>query len=268
MKICDYECGKKAEYQLKNGKWCCEKDYRKCLGIRKRNSEAHKGKIPSKETRKKISEVMRGKNKGKIPSKETRKKSSKAQKFTLKDYKEKYPFLFKVEELRENPETGEIQGHCKYNECENSKEKGGWFILTYTQIYERLRALNSEGFKENYFYCSDKCKQECCLYNLRSDPNTQSEFKKYSTTVHKETNETVKEFSDEIKNIKLRGQKFGYELDHKYSIFDGFTNNVEPKTVSHWTNLQVLPMIENRSKHKKSTISLNELLTQIKQSSC
>ncbi len=46
--------------------------------------------------------------------------------YSLKDYQEKYPFFCQVEELREDPKTGEIQGHCKNHNCKNSKEKGGW----------------------------------------------------------------------------------------------------------------------------------------------
>ena len=28
--LCEYGCGQEAKYQLKNGKWCCNKSYRKC----------------------------------------------------------------------------------------------------------------------------------------------------------------------------------------------------------------------------------------------
>lgn len=93
-KICSYGCGKPAEYQFKNGKWCCEKDYRKCLGVRKNNSEAQKGKKKSKETRKKLSLAKKGENHymfGKSHSKETRKKQSEAMKGKKlsKEHKEK-----------------------------------------------------------------------------------------------------------------------------------------------------------------------------------
>jgi len=85
--------------------------------------------------------------------------------YSLKEKKEKYPFFCQVEELREDPKTGEIQGHCKNHNCKNSKEKGGWFTLSYTQIYERIRQLESEnGNDGSYFYCSQKCKDECILY--------------------------------------------------------------------------------------------------------
>jgi hypothetical protein len=40
--ICDYGCGNKAKYQMKNGKWCCYEIYTKCPAARKKNSESLK----------------------------------------------------------------------------------------------------------------------------------------------------------------------------------------------------------------------------------
>lgn len=42
--ICEYGCGRKAKYQLKNGKWCCSKSQNSCLEMKRRNSETKKGK--------------------------------------------------------------------------------------------------------------------------------------------------------------------------------------------------------------------------------
>lgn len=37
--FCDYGCGNIAQYQLKNGKWCCSKNYQSCSILRKNISE-------------------------------------------------------------------------------------------------------------------------------------------------------------------------------------------------------------------------------------
>lgn len=123
-------------------------------------SEEHKNKIGKANKRKK-----------KPPFSEEHKKNlSKSKKFNLKDYKEKYPFFFKIEELRET-KNGEIQGHCKNHNCKNSKEKGGWFTLTYNQLKGRKDHIcNSDGNGGHYFYCSQHCKDTCPLYNLHGDP--------------------------------------------------------------------------------------------------
>ena len=104
---------------------------------------------------------------------EIRNKLSNSQSFSLKDWQEKYPFFASIEELREDPITGEIQGHCKNHNCKNSKEQGGWFILTKTQLSERIRSLEHQrGNDGSYFYCCDECKQQCPLFGLHTDPYT------------------------------------------------------------------------------------------------
>jgi hypothetical protein len=130
---------------------------------RKNMSNAHKGITSSIETRKKMSGRIPW-NKGNIGmcSKDTRKKMSEAKKYTIKDYQEKYPLFCKVEELRENPKTGEIQAHCKNHNCKNSRELGGWFTPTTGQLSERHKSIEYDGC---YLYCSEECKNSCELFN-------------------------------------------------------------------------------------------------------
>ena len=76
--------------------------------------------------------------------------------------------------MRYNPDKSgekEIQVHCKNHLCSNSKEQGGWFTPTLSQLTERRRALEKDyGNDGSYFYCSDECKGNCPLYRLYSDP--------------------------------------------------------------------------------------------------
>ena len=191
MKLCEYGCGQEAKHQFKNGRWCCSKNYQSCptnrrkysrvkIGkIREPFSEEHKrkmseakiGKICSEETKRRIGKSMKGKNTG-PRSEETKRKMSESQKLTIKKINKKYPLFSKIEEMRYNPDKPkekEIQIHCKNHECENSKEKSGWFTPTKSQLYERVRNLNS-GADNSYFYCSQHCKDTCPLYGLQSDP--------------------------------------------------------------------------------------------------
>ncbi len=98
----------------------------------------------------------------------------KSQKLTIKKIKERYPFFAKIEEMRYNPdkpEEKEIQVHCKNHNCENSKEKGGWFTPSRIQLGERIRQLEKDyGSGGCYLYCSQHCKDVCPLYGLRNDP--------------------------------------------------------------------------------------------------
>jgi len=94
-------------------------------------------------------------------------------KLTIENVNKKYPFFSKIEEMRYNPDKPdekEVQVHCKNHECENSKEKDGWFTPTPNQLYERISILENEGLDNAYFYCCQDCKDMCPLYRLHGDP--------------------------------------------------------------------------------------------------
>jgi len=182
-------------------------------------SKSHKGKNHSEETKQKLRENMKGKknpmygkrlskehkekigegNKGKKFTAEHREKMSKSHKRTIEQLKEKYPIFYKEEKLRYNPDKPkekEIQVHCKNHDCENSKEKGGWFTPSGRQLEWRIGSLEkSHGFGESNFYCCQQCKDECILYRLRSDPFkeitdlfTQEEYNIWHQTVLEQDN--------------------------------------------------------------------------------
>lgn len=67
---CEYGCGQKAKYKLKNGKMCCRPSYNSCPAAKKKNSDGNKGKEITDETKEKI----RNSNKGKKRSDETKEK--------------------------------------------------------------------------------------------------------------------------------------------------------------------------------------------------
>lgn len=50
-------------------------------------------------------------------------------------------------------------------------------------------------------------------------------------------------------------------LDHIYSISEGFKNNIPPYVIGHWSNLRLLPKIENSSKGARCAKTIDELFT-------
>lgn len=48
-------------------------------------------------------------------------------------------------------------------------------------------------------------------------------------------------------------------LDHIYSISEGFKNNIPAEVIGHWTNLRLIPKIENSSKGAKCHKTVEEL---------
>jgi hypothetical protein len=184
--------------------------------ISKRQGESQKGRILSEETKRKMSEA----SKGKIVSEKTKKKLRNS----FKDYQKKHPFFCKVEELREHPETGKIQGHCKNHNCKNSKEQGGWFTLFGRQLEQRIQALEQQwGNDGGYFYCSNECKNQCPLFNLRSDPFINKELPYTGPEYNIWRNEVLQRQLDELghneceicKNTNLKELRVHHEIPVK-----------------------------------------------------
>jgi len=56
--------------------------------------------------------------------------------------------------------------------------------------------------------------------------------------------------------------KVGYDLDHKFSIQEGFNRNIPPYIIADISNLEYIPSVDNRSKGTKCSITEKELINQ------
>lgn len=83
-----------------------------------------------------------------------------------------------------------------------------------------------------------------------------SEFKKYHRLVWLYTRKTVK--IDNIEGIEMRGEK--WHLDHKFSIKQGFINNIPAEIIGSPINLEIIPSVQNLKKRDKCSISMKALL--------
>ena len=61
----------------------------------------------------------------------------------------------------------------------------------------------------------------------------------------------------EIPFSQLRGKEF--HLDHIFSIFEGFKNNIPPFYIAHFSNLRIIKASENMSKQQRCDKTLDEL---------
>ena len=160
--LCDYGCGKEASYKLTNNKYCCSKYLTQCPTIREKNSNGNIGNTIRKGS------IPWNKNFKNFLSEESLKSMRIKKTLSIKQIQERYPIFAKIEEMRYKPGREKekvIQVHCKNHNCENSKEKDGWFTPTKGQISERIRSIEKEyGNDGGYFYCSENCKEECPLY--------------------------------------------------------------------------------------------------------
>ena len=86
------------------------------------------------------------------------------------------------------------------------------------------------------------------------------ECKKYRLLVVKLTN---KQPISLLKNHEKRGVSGivgAYCLDHKYSIFEGFKNNIKPEIIASFKNLVFIPWRDNVVKRTNCSITKEELI--------
>lgn len=93
--------------------------------------------------------------------------------------------------------------------------------------------------------------------NLIIPLEMKKDFEIYTMQVHNLTRYNFKINKHKIKNADKRSVSM--HLDHIFSIFEGFKNNILPLYIAHHTNLRIISRSENCSKNKKSGKSLNEL---------
>ncbi len=96
-------------------------------------------------------------------------------------------------------------------------------------------------------------------------PELLDDWTNYKRLVHKQSNKNFKENHNQLNPKKLKRGRNKYHLDHIYSKYDGFINNIPVYIISHPVNLQLLPESVNISKGRESEITLNELYNRIEQ---
>lgn len=91
------------------------------------------------------------------------------------------------------------------------------------------------------------------------DDATRSKFLLYREKVRKFSEKNFR--NNYIENKELRGKY--YELDHKYSIYEGFIHEIPESIIADVSNLHVIPREENRQKSSNSSITFEELINEI-----
>jgi len=94
---------------------------------------------------------------------------------------------------------------------------------------------------------------------LITAPENKSDLDNYRRLIWKYTN-SQKLFK--LKNFEKRGRtevKGAYQLDHKYSIVQGFRHFILPYYIGNINNLEMIPAIDNNIKKTKCSIQLEEL---------
>ena len=87
-------------------------------------------------------------------------------------------------------------------------------------------------------------------------------YYKYELEVLKITRQQPIKLLVNYNNRGNSGVDGAYHLDHKYSIIEGFKNNIKPELIGNIKNLEFIPWKENLKKRAKCSITLEELIKQ------
>lgn len=96
--------------------------------------------------------------------------------------------------------------------------------------------------------------------------NEKTDFEKYKRKVREIT---VLQPIEKLNNFSLRGRADCnnmnvYQLDHKFSIYEGFKRGILPDIIGHITNLHFIPWLDNSAKSTKCSITEEELFSYLK----
>jgi hypothetical protein len=170
----------------------------------------------------------------------------------------------KLKELHKNPEwlehkseqiskkvtdRGGHNGHNNpmFNKTHNQQtrsEQSSKAQLRNPSVYERATLTKIA----NGIAIPKELKTKWELYKEKVDNITRSNWIQYENLINPEN--------------YPRGQLFN--LDHKVSKRDGFINDVPPEVIGHYKNLEILTEFANKSKGSNSSITIDELYTQVK----
>lgn len=95
-----------------------------------------------------------------------------------------------------------------------------------------------------------------------NDPMILDDFEKYRREVRNLTEKNYKKFKHLINPLQIKRNK-KYHLDHKFSIYEGYKQNIPSDVISHWVNLEITDGTINQSKGIKCSYSLDQLYTLI-----
>ena len=163
----------------------------------------------------------------------------------------------------------------QFDIIKKSFENSGYTLLSTmpNNSQEKLLCVCDKGHKYktswNNWSRGNRCKI-CASKNTRGENHYK--WKKYTTTdiksikkyygeVWQETNQNFRKYYYLINPNKIkRGKVGGYQLDHSYSIKNGFENSILPTVIASPINLRMLPSTHNGSKGSRSDITKETLL--------
>lgn len=212
-----------------------------------------------------------GETKGKELYEKFQKTSISASKEHVNEYERKRRSVWCKEfyEHKGFSEEESIKLAKEFNKQNSGANKYYWIGKGYNaqqidQIMSKINLKKSFGIKDYKEKYGDHWKEkwderiEKLRRTINAIPND-DEWKNYHNECWKWTNISLKLYGDTLENIHFRGREHNYQLDHIFSIKQGYLNMVDPEIIGNITNLRVITTFENCSKQDNCDKTLTEL---------
>lgn len=228
-------------------------------------------KANSKEGREKAKQTLL-KNHGVTSTWKLQKTKDTIKKTNLEKYGETY--YFKTDEFKERLKKHNIEkyGTPWFVNTEEYKEKYretclkkyGVEYFTQSDTYlEKAKTTYREKYDSDFYMSSELRRQKEIESGRWLADDQKSDYKRYSESVWRTTN---KQDLETLENYDKRGRldedENAYHLDHKFSIREGFEENIPPEIIGSLKNLEMIPGKKNCSKRANCSISKEELLNE------
>lgn len=230
---CDY-CGREARYVSVNSKkYRCTEKVTQCPGVIKKQNASRLKNIDS----------------------ETRRKNAK---------KANRAALSRIADLSEDAEWVEKKGRnisaALAGRGGHSGEKNPMYGKKHSETtIEKLRQKASSRDPECYKLATDTKISN----GIAVDKSLKSDWENYRDQVANFTYQSWVHYQDIVNPQSFpRGNE--YELDHKFSITEGFRQSIPPEIIGSPANLEMIPKAKNRSKRTQCSIELEVLLLESK----
>jgi hypothetical protein len=144
----------------------------------------------------------------------------------------------------------------KLIEIKNINGKYSEFTVECLKGHQEDKKYSNFSRKNKKFTCK-RCYYDSISLNLTEEDIKKIE--KYVKSVRSLTSKMYNKYKHIINPKDLPKSRYEYHLDHKYSIYEGFKNNIPVKVIASKENLEMIPYLENLIKGIKCSITLDEL---------
>jgi len=123
--------------------------------------------------------------------------------------------------------------------------------MSYTNIGKELGNYSQWVMIKNF--------QAAGISRCKPDPS----FETYVAEVRYYTEKNFTKFKKIINPSNLTRGRKNYHIDHIYSLYDGWKNNIPPNIISHPANLRMLDYKTNINKRTRSDMTISELYERV-----